>query len=175
MTALTLPRTARALPARLEWHRPLLVVAAVMAALTLFALAARFVSTTEVGGLNQWDKPLKFAISSLIYTVTWSWLIAQVVGGRRVARAAGTVLAVAILVEVGIIAVVGAAGTTSHFNVSTPLSTALWAIMASSIGILWVANFVVAVLLFRNPLGDRGRTWAIRLGSVLSLVGLALG
>ncbi|WP_210509117.1 hypothetical protein [Naasia sp. SYSU D00057] len=175
MTALASPRSPRALPARIEWHRPLLAVAAAMALLALVALAGRFLSTTEVTGLNQWDKPLKFAISSAIYTVTWSWLIAQVGRGRRVARIAGTVIAVAILLEVAIIAAVAAAGTTSHFNVSTPLSTTLWAIMAGSIAVLWIANLVVAALLFRNPLGDRARTWAIRLGAAISVVGLGLG
>src|SRR3954451_12795852 len=155
MTALATPSAlAATAPARLEWHRPLLLVAAAMAVLSVFALVARFFPGTEVTGLDQWDKPLKFGLSTVIYAVTWSWLIAQLVRGRRVARAAGTVIAVALVVEVGITAAPAAAGTPSHFNVSTPLSTTLWSVMATSITVLWVANLVVAVLLFRNPLGD---------------------
>ncbi|WP_374058539.1 hypothetical protein [Naasia sp. SYSU D00948] len=174
MTAAT-PAGPRRLPFPLDWHRPLLLVAGLMALLALFALGARFLSTTEVTGLNQWDKPLKFALSSVIYTVTWSWLIAQVARGRRAARAAGTLIAAMLVVEVAVIAGAAAAGTTSHFNVSTPLSTTLWAVMAGSIGVLWLANFVVAAMLFRDPLGDRARTLAIRLGALISLVGLGLG
>lgn len=175
MTA-TVSRTAPSpAPARIDWHRPLLAVAGGMALLAVLALAARFASTTEVTGLNQWDKPLKFALSGVIYLVTWSWLIGQLTRGRRVARVAGTVIAVMLALEVAIIGAAAAAGTTSHFNVATPLSATLWSVMGVSIIVLWVANLVIAALLFRNPLGDPARTLAIRLGAVISLVGLALG
>lgn len=175
MTATPTPRRARIVPGPIEWHRPLLAVAGVMALFALVALVARFVNPVEVTGLNQWDKPLKFSLSAVIYTVTWSWLIALLARGRRVARVAGAIIAWMILLEVAIILGVAASGTTSHFNVSTPLSTTLWAIMGGSISVLWVANLVVAVLLFRSPLGDRARTVAVRLGAVISLVGLGLG
>lgn len=162
-------------PPRIRWHRPLLWLAAVMVALAVFALVARFVDGREVLGANLWDKPLKFAISTVIYAVTWSWLIGQLDRSRRVAWASGAVIAVALVVELAIIVGVAAAGTTSHFNVSTPLATALWSVMAVSISVLWVATFVACLVLFRAPLGDRARTIAIRGGALISLVGLGLG
>ncbi len=162
-------------PPRIRWHRPLLWLAAVMVALAVFALVARFVDGREVLGANLWDKPLKFAVSTVIYAVTWSWLIGQLDRSRRVAWAAGTVIAAALVVELAIIVGVAAAGTTSHFNVSTPLATAMWSVMAVSISVLWVATFVACVLLFRTSLGDRARTIAIRGGALISLVGLGLG
>ncbi|MET3769494.1 heme exporter protein D [Marisediminicola sp. UYEF4] len=162
-------------PPRIRWHRPLLWLAAVMAALAVFALVARFVDEREVLGANLWDKPLKFAISTVIYAVTWSWLIGQLERSRRVAWASGTVIAAALVVELAIIVSVAAAGTTSHFNVSTPLATAMWSVMAVSISVLWVATFVACILLFRTSLGDRARTIAIRGGALISLVGLGLG
>ena len=36
-----------------------------------------FVDPREVTGLNVWLKPLKFAISTAIYSVTLSWLVGQ--------------------------------------------------------------------------------------------------
>jgi hypothetical protein len=54
------------------------------------------------------------------------------------------------------------------------LATTLWAIMAFSISALWIATFVVSILLFRNPLGDRARAIAIRSGAILALVGMGL-
>ena len=162
-------------PPALRWHRPLLWLAAAMVVLAVFALVARFVDPREITGLNPWDKPLKFALSTLIYAVTWSWLIGQLDRGRRVARIVGDVIAITLVIEIAIIAGAAAAGVTSHFNVSTPVATVLWGTMAVSITVLWVATFVVAALLFRNPLGDRARTLAIRAGAVISLLGLGLG
>lgn len=169
-----LPITAPA-PRAVRWHRPLLWLAAAMAILALVALVLRVTDAREVTGLDVWDKPLKFALSTVIYSVTWSWLIGQLERGRRTATIAGTVIAIALAAELAVITGAAAAGVTSHFNVSTPLATALWSIMATSITVLWVANLVIAVVLFRTPFLDRARTLAIRSAVALSLLGLALG
>ncbi len=160
---------------RIRWHRPLLWLAVTMTALAAFALVARMVDPREVTGLNAWDKPLKFALSTVIYAVTWSWLIGQLRRWHRVASVAGWVIALALAVELAIITAAAAIGTTSHFNLTTPLNAAMWSIMGASISILWVATFVVAVVLLRNSLGDPARTLAIRLGALISLIGLGLG
>lgn len=162
-------------PSPVRWHRPLLWVATAMVALTAVALVARFIDPREVTGLNPWDKPLKFALSTFIYAITWSWLIGQLNRGRRLAAASGSVIAVMLAIEVAVITGAAAAGTTSHFNVTDALHTTMWSIMAASISILWVATFVAAVLLFLSGLGDRARTVALRAGAVISIVGLALG
>lgn len=159
----------------IRWHRPLLWLAAAMTALAVGALMARFVDPRMVTGLNVWDKPLKFAVSTVIYAVTWSWLIGQLRRWRKAASVAGTVITVALAVELAVITGAAAAGTTSHFNVSTPLNALMWSIMGTSITVLWLATFVVAVILLRNPLGDTARTLAIRLGALISLIGLGLG
>ena len=160
---------------RIRWHRPLLWLAAAMAGLTLYALVARFADPREVTGANLWDKPLKFALSTIIYSVTWSWLIGQLQTARKAAALIGTVIAITLFIELAIITGVAAAGTTSHFNVSSPLATTLWSIMGASIGVLWVATFVVSIILFRNRLGDPARTLAIRLGALIAVIGLGLG
>ena len=173
----SLPRTLRMTDAapQLRWHRPLLILAAVMALLAVVALIARFVDPIEITGVNGWDKPLKFALSTLIYCITWSWLIGQLDRGRRLATIAGWIISIMFVIEIAIIVGAAATGITSHFNVSTPLATILWGVMALSITILWVATFVVAIVLFRSSLGDASRTIAIRSGAVISLVGLGLG
>ena len=156
MTATVATPVARAteLPS-IRWHRPLLWLAAVMALLTVSALVARFADPREVTGTNLWDKPLKFAISTVIYSVSWSWLIGHLQKSRRVASILGTVIAVALAVELTIITGAAAAGTTSHFNVSTPFNTAMWSIMGVSISVLWAATLVVSIILLRNALAIR--------------------
>jgi hypothetical protein len=163
------------LPQNVSWHRPLLWLAAAMGALTLFALIARFVDPREISGANGWDKPLKFAVSTLIYSVTWSWLIGQLRTARKAASILGDVIAVALFVELVIITGASAIGTTSHYNLTSPLSATLWTVMAFSIVVLWMATFVVSIVLFRNRLGDRARTLAIRLGALIAVLGLGLG
>ncbi len=174
MSTLIVPPPSLA-PARVRWHRPLLWVAAAMVPLTLFASIARFIDPAVITGLNAWDKPLKFALSTIIYTVTWSWLIGQLQRGRRIASVAGSVIALMLAIELVIITAAAAMGTTSHFNLTTPLSATMWSIMGASITILWLASFAAALVLLRNPFGDRARTLAIRLGALISLVGLGLG
>lgn len=67
-----------------------------------------------------------------------------------------------------------AAGNTSHFNVSTPISTAVWSTMAFFIVLTWLMNLVVIVLLVIQRLPDRAFAWALRLGLIVSSAGMAL-
>lgn len=156
------------------WHWPLLWLSVAMTALAAVALVGLVVEPRTVTGLPLWSKPLKFALSITIYALTLSWLIGQLQRGRRLAWWAGTISASLLLVEMVVIVGAALAGTTSHFNVATPLATSLWAIMAVSIAVVWIAALVVGTLLFRAPLGDRARTLAIRSGVVIAVIGMAL-
>jgi len=127
-----------------------------------------------VTGAPLWAKPLKFSISILVYALTLAWLLGLLRRWRRVGWWAGTVTAVFLGVEMVIIVGAAIAGTTSHFNVSTPFAAALWDTMALSIVIVWSAAVPVAVLLFHADLGDPARSLAIRAGLLITLAGMAL-
>lgn len=161
------------LPA-VRWHRPLLWLATASAVLSVVCIVGLIVDPRELVGAPLWGKPLKFALSTLIYAITWSWLIGQLDRFRRTAWWMGTISAVLLVVEDVIIVATQATGTTSHFNVSTPLSTSLWAIMAVSISVLWGATFVASILLFRNRFGDPARALAIRAGALIALAGMGV-
>ncbi|MDO7883320.1 hypothetical protein [Antiquaquibacter soli] len=160
--------------AAVRWHRPLLWLAVAMAALSVVCGIGMLVDDRTLLGVGVWEKPLKFALSALVYSVTWSWLIGQLQRFRRVAWWAGTIAAGLLVVELVIIVGFAAAGETSHFNVTTPFHTAMWAVMAFSISTLWVATFVVSVILFRNPSADPARSIAVRSGAIIALVGMGL-
>jgi hypothetical protein len=149
-------------------------VAGLMAISAVVSLIGSLVDPRVVTGLDAWAKPLKFSVSILLYCVTWAWLISQLPRWKRMAHAAGTVIAVTIAIEQVIIMGAAAAGTTSHFNVSTPLASGLWALMAVSITVLYVATFATSVALFFWRLPDRSLTVAVRLGALIALVGLGL-
>lgn len=161
--------------AALLWHRPLLWLAASMIVLAAVAAVGVFVDPRTITGLPLWSKPLKFALSIAIYALTLSWLIGQLQHARRLAWWAGTMSAVLLLVEMIVIVGAALAGTTSHFNVVSPLATILWGIMGVSIALVWVAALVVGVLLFRARLGDQARTVAVRAGVLIAVVGMGLG
>ena len=172
--AITLGNTALR---RVTWHRPLLVVSIAMAALAVWSLLGIVVDPRIITGAALWAKPFKFAVSVFVYSLSLSWLIGLVKGSRRVQRVAwwaGTTAAIFLAVEIVIIVAAAAADTTSHFNVSTPLQAAVWAVMAVSIVVVWSAAVPVAVLLFRTNLGDAARTLATRSGLIIALIGMGL-
>ena len=160
--------------ARFGWHRPLLWLSFGMIALAAIALVGLVIDPRTITGMPLWVKPLKFALSVFIYSVTLSWLLGQLRRARRLAWWAGTVAAVFLAVEIVVIYGAAFVDTTSHFNVSTPFSTALWSTMAVSIVIVWSATILVAVLLFRADLGDPARSFAIRSGLVIAVIGMGL-
>jgi hypothetical protein len=177
-TRTTARTTVPGAPPAIRWHRPLLWLAATMALLAVGASVGVVVDPREVTGIALWTKPLKFAISVGVYAVTLAWLIGLLPAAdarrRRLAWWAGTVATVFLLVEMVIIVGVAAAGTTSHFNVSTPLAATLWSVMAVSIVVVWLAAVPLAVLLLRSDLGDPARALAIRAGLLIALLGMAL-
>jgi len=160
--------------ARFGWHRPLLWLSFGMIALAAIALVGLVIDHRTITGMPLWVKPLKFALSVLIYSVTLSWLLGQLRRARRLAWWAGTVAAVFLVVEMVVIYGAAFVDTTSHFNVSTPFSAALWGTMAVSIVIVWSATILVAVLLFRADLGDSARSFAIRSGLIIAVIGMGL-
>lgn len=169
--------TIDALPAsvlRFGWHRPLFWLSFGMMALVAIALVGLVVDPRTITGMPLWAKPLKFALSVLIYSVTLAWLLTQVPRARRLAWWAGTVIAVFLAVEMIVIYGAAFADTTSHFNVATPFAAALWSTMAVSIVIVWAATILVAVLLFRADLGDAARSFAIRSGLIIAVIGMGL-
>ncbi|NQX03702.1 hypothetical protein HQQ82_02695 [Rathayibacter sp. VKM Ac-2856] len=174
MTA-TIQHPARTAESPARPHHPLVVLAAAMAVGVLACLVLLLVDPRELGGQPLWAKPLKFCLSIAVYALTLAWLIGLVPERRRrLARLLGTVAVAGLGIEMVVIAGAAAVGVTSHFNVTTPLHSALWAAMAVSIVAVWLVTLVLAGLLAGVPLADRSVTLAVRAGLVIGLVGMAL-
>jgi len=162
-------------PPQTRWHTPLMALAVASALVSVAALIGLLADPRELVGAPIWAKALKFGLSILIYAVTWAWLIGQLQRFRRIARWAGTVIAVTLIAELAIITLQIVRGHRSHFNNTNPFDETLWSIMGTAIMVLWLATLVAAVVLWFTPGRDSARTLAIRAGSLLSLVGLGLG
>lgn len=175
MTSRDTTRTSSALRTAFGWHPPLMVLAAAMAGLTVVGVVGMIVDDRILTGLPIWDKPTKFAISVLIYCLTWAWLVAQLPTRRRRAWWAGTVAAGFLGVEMVVIVGQVLRGTTSHFNQTTDFDAWAWRTMGLSIVVVWLATLYVCAQLFRRRDGDPARLLAVRAGAVLAVVGMALG
>ncbi len=157
-----------------RWHRPLLLLTATMAALTIISLGGLLLDHRVLDGMPIWAKPLKFSLSFTAYGLTWAWLLSLRRRAPRWGWWLGTVLAIASVVEMAVIISQVIRGRRSHFNVSTALDSSLYSLMGVTIAILLIANLAAAVLVLRERQADPATTWAIRIGLVISTAGLAL-
>jgi hypothetical protein len=66
-------------------------------------------------------------------------------------------------------------GTTSHFNVSTPIDGVLFGVMGAAIMVQTLVSVAVAVALWRRRFTDQTLGWALRLGMTLTIAGALTG
>jgi hypothetical protein len=141
---------------------------------TIVAAVGLVVDDRMLVGAPIWAKPCKFAFSFGLYAVTWAWMLSLQRKHVKLGRVLGTFAAVACAVEVGVVFLQTIRGHRSHFNVSTPFDATMWATMAASIMVLWIANLIAAVLIMMEKHADRSALWALRLGTMITLVGMTL-
>lgn len=142
------------------------------------ALALSFVDGRLVTGAPAWIKPMKFALSLGIYSVTLAWMLRYVPrqGWRRWVAFGVAVLGSLMLIgELALIGLQAARGVASHFNNATPFDDAVFSAMGSMITLFWFLNLGVAALLATVRLDDRALLWGMRLGVAVAMVGMALG
>ena len=159
----------------LATRSPLLMrVAALHLALLLVALVGLLIDPRVITGAPAWLKPAKFAASVAVYTWSLAWMLEHVPPTRTLQRAT-TATGVILTLEVLLIFAQAARGTTSHFNVDTPLDAAIFSAMGAGILIAWIASMVILWQHLRSPAVDRGMALAFRLGLALNIVGASVG
>lgn len=155
-------------------NRPLTILGVVMILVFLGTLAGILLDHRVITGAPAWLKPAKFAISVSVYSFTFVWLLGFAQKRRRLARFAANVTFVSFVVEMAVILTQAARGTTSHFNLTTPLNTFLWMTMGAFIVVVWVMNLLLGIVLLFERIPDRPFAWSLRLGLFISLVGMAV-
>ena len=158
-----------------QTERPLTAVGLLMLGLLGIALVGLWADPRTVAGAPVWLKPAKFAASIAIYTLTLAWVFTYLPAWRRTRRVVGWTTAVVMVVELAIIGLQAWRGTTSHFNVGTPLDTALFAVMGAAIVLQTLTSIAVAVALWRQAFDDRALGWALRLGMTITIIGALAG
>lgn len=152
--------------------------------LICFVLAMLFLvftklSPTQVQGVSAWNKPVKFALSLAIYSWTMAWYC-YYLPSFNLSLFNWTVV-VLWSFEIAYIALQAGRGQLSHYNVSTPLYSFLYAMMAIAATVVTLYTAYIGYLFFKNDFPNLPDyyVWGIRLGIVLftvfSFEGFAMG
>lgn len=165
-----LTREIRHRDAVLFWTGAVMLLALVV--VTLISIS----DNRQILGLNPWIKPMKFLTSITIFVWTMAWFMPETrLGalGRAIVR--WTIVAV-FSIEMAIIIMQAARGTTSHFNVATPFDAAMFNIMGIAIVINTVVVGAFLWWLRRDTPPQRaGYLWGVRAGLAVFIVGSLQG
>jgi hypothetical protein len=154
---------------------PLTAVGVLMIAAAAAAIVGLLVDPRVITGAPAWMKPLKFAVSTAIYSLTLAWIFGYLSAWPRARRIVGWTTAIVFVLEVVVIDAQAWRGTTSHFNVATPLDATIFFVMGGAILLQTFVSVTVAVALWRQPFADRALGWALRLGMILTIAGALTG
>ncbi len=154
---------------------PLTGCCLVLIAVFLASAIGIFADPRTITGVPAWLKPAKFALSGVIFTSTLAWMFQYLPAWPRLKRITGWTIAIVFLLEIGLIDLQAARGTTSHFNAGTGFDAAVFSIMGVAIALLWIASAAIAYALFRQPFANRAWGWSLRLGALIYVIGAAAG
>jgi hypothetical protein len=158
-----------------SFNWPLTLTVLINLALVPLVVLAMLVDPQVITGVNGWIKPFKFTVSAAIYAATFLWLLTLVQGRRRWVQAAANVTAFALMVEIVLIILQVVRGTTSHFNIATPFDAAVFSTMGALITLVAVFNLMVGIWLVFQRMPDPALAWSVRLGVLISFVGMLVG
>jgi hypothetical protein len=138
----------------------------------VFSLSGLAFDHRHISGELAWIKPCKFGISIALYGVSLIWLSQYLTSGHKLFRYTTMAALFGAILELGAIMTQVLRGTTSHFNDATPIDAALWYMVKISIMPVALAVIVLCVLLMRQKGLPPVLGLALRLGTVLTIVGL---
>jgi hypothetical protein len=137
-------------------------------------------SNIQVMGLNAWYKPFKFAFSTFLFVWAMAWYV-YYLEKPTTTLWFNWVIITTLGFEIAYITWQAGRGQMSHFNVSTPIYSALFSLMALAATIATLAAAYIGLLFCQQdfPLLPDYYVWAIRVGIGLFVVfafeGFAMG
>lgn len=170
-----LSRWTRFVPTLWRVDAPLTAAGLLMVVVLVASMVGVMTDPRTITGMPAWLKPAKFAASIGIYILTLAWVFTYLPGWTKTRRLVSWTTVATLVIEEAIIVAQAWRGTTSHFNVGTPLDLTLWVTMAVAIVVQTVTSVAVALALWRQPFVDRALGWALRLGMSITIVGASTG
>lgn len=130
----------------------------------------------QILNMPAWAKTTKFALSFLLYAPTILWMFSYMTGRPRLKRFVLDACGIMLFLEMLLVMAQALRGQPMHFNISTPLNTALWGIMSITIFIFYGVSILGFVIFLRQKIVvDRAFLLSLRLGMALMLIGFGLG
>jgi hypothetical protein len=144
---------------------------AVYAVMAFVCFVLIYLTNIQVLGISAFIKPMKFYISSVIFTFTMAWILYYLNYSKLLAAFSWT-LVVTLTFENLYISYKAFIGQQSHFNISTSFNSAMFSLMAIAITIITLFTAYIAVVFFTKdfPTLSNSYVWGIRLGLVLFVV-----
>ena len=120
-----------------------------------------------------WLKPLKFAVSSIIYAVTLIYLV-NFIPNQKFLKIANMLTSYGLIIELIIIYLQAYRGRMSHFNFQTLEDMILFQIMAIAIVIVWVSLLVYIWGFISLDSNENILIPAIRFGLIITFISMGL-
>jgi hypothetical protein len=151
-------------------NEPLFYFGLICFLFALLFLALTKIIDVEVAGANAWYKPFKFAFSTFLYAWAMAWYCSYLPNFN--VKAFNWTVIVLLGFEIVYIAFQAGKGQLSHFNISTPIYTALYAAMGIAASLVTLYTAYIGVLFFQNEFPDLPPyyLWAIRIGIIIFVV-----
>jgi hypothetical protein len=137
-------------------------------------------TSIQVMGVNAWYKPLKFALSTVLFSWAMGWY-AHYLGSTINIKAYNWTVIILLGFEIVYIAFQANRGQLSHYNLSTPVYSFLYSMMALAATAVTLYTGYLGLLFFKNDFPELPiyYLWSIRLGIVIfvifSLEGFVMG
>lgn len=128
-------------------------------------------TTVQVLGINAFIKPMKFFLSTAIFSWTMAWFM-HLLDRRRAVAVYSWMVVVAMLYELPVVTYQAALGKLSHFNTSSLVDAILFQSMGLVILVFTVWTAYIDYLFFTQKRFDApaAYVWGIRLGLLLFVV-----
>lgn len=145
----------------------------------ILILLSKF-NPVSYGGTNAWYKPLKFALSTLIFSWSMGWYTGYLGSGKDI-DIFNWVIVITLGFEVVYIAFMASKGQASHYNQTTPLYSAMFSLMALAASVATIAAAYIGLRFFQGSFPELPAyyLWTIRLGIFLFVIfsfeGFAMG
>ena len=128
------------------------------------------ITHTQVYGVNAWYKPFKFAFSTFLFSWSMAWYCSYLSDFNI--RFFNWTVIVLLGFEIFYIAFQAGRGQLSHYNVSTPVYSVLYSLMALAASAVTIYTAYVGFLFFKNDFSNLPNyyLWAIRLAIILFVI-----
>ena len=163
--------------AELRFRNPILYrVGLINLILTVILIVPLLFDERLVGGINTWIKPIKFTVSTWIYTWTFGWILFDLPKSKTFVKWITWTIGATMIVEIPLIIYQASRGVASHFNQATAFDGIIFGVMGLMIMLNTLAVIITAILFFvRKPNLDGAYLLALRMALVVFIIGNWIG